>query len=406
MLKDIEKERMFALLLAITRSFYRCLYYKLFIHNQYILNKNRAIGRIRARKINYFPRLASSMNIFEQADLTPLHTFGIPTRTRRLIVIESQHDLQSAYGFGFLTEGKLERKKIAVLAGGSNVFFTRDFEGSVILIRIGGIQTEHPYNNPDILEVTFGAGLNWDESIQPFIEAGWGGGLENLSGIPGSVGAAPIQNIGAYGVEQERCFVFLRGLDTRNGQLMTFNKEECGFGYRDSIFKKELKGKFIITEVCYRFEKNAPLVLDYGQVAEEVKKRSAEPTPSTVREAVIAIRQSKLPDPKVLPNAGSFFKNPIVSEEVYQSLADRLEPAWVHRLPSGEYKISAGGLIEGCGLKGVRDGNVGTYEKQALVIVRYGEANGKDVGYFSELIARKVYETFRIRLEREVNRMN
>jgi len=346
------------------------------------------------------------MNIFEQADLAPLHTFGIPTQARRMVVVESLEDLLACYRFGFLTEGKGDRKKVAVLAGGSNVFFTRDFEGTVILIRIGEINTEHPNNNPDEIEVTFGAGLNWDESIRPFIEAGWGGGLENLSGIPGSVGAAPIQNIGAYGVEQEQCFVFLRGLDTRTGQYLTFTKEDCRFGYRDSIFKQELKGKFIITEVCYRFQKNAPLVLDYGQVAEEVKKRSTTPTSLTVREAVIAIRQSRLPDPKTLPNAGSFFKNPIVSEEVYQTIADQLNPAWVHRLPDGNYKISAGGMIEACGLKGVRDGNVGTYEKQALVIVRYGEANGKDVGYFSELIARKVYETFRIRLEREVNRMN
>jgi UDP-N-acetylmuramate dehydrogenase len=323
-----------------------------------------------------------------------------------MIVVESLDNLQTCYRFGFLTEGKGDRKKVAVLAGGSNVFFTRDFEGTVILIRIGGIVTEHPDNNPEVIEVTFGAGLNWDESIRPFIEAGWGGGLENLSGIPGSVGAAPIQNIGAYGVEQDQCFVFLRGIDIRTGQFLTLTKEDCRFGYRDSIFKQELKGKFIITEVCYRFRKNAPLVLDYGQVADEVKKRSATPVPLTVREAVIAIRQSKLPDPKTLPNAGSFFKNPIVSEEVYRSIADQLNPTWVYPLPNGKYKISAGGLIEACGLKGVREGNVGTYEKQALVIVKYGEATGKDVGYFSELIARKVYETFRIRLEREVNRMN
>jgi UDP-N-acetylmuramate dehydrogenase len=246
-----------------------------------------------------------------------------------------------------------------------------------------------------------GAGEVWDELVQYVVDFGLGG-IENLSLIPGSVGAAPVQNIGAYGQEVGSVVEKVKGFDLNTKLTREFSAEQCEFGYRSSIFKNTLKNSFIITSVVFKLEKFPEFILNYGQVEEKAKEKG-EVNLSTIRKAVIEIRQSKLPDVSDLGNAGSFFKNPVVDPDLAEKLKLQFENIPVYPAKNGKVKLAAGWLIEKSGWKGIRDGEVGVYEKQALVLVNYGNATGQQIFDFSAKIKQSVFEKFGVELEREVN---
>jgi UDP-N-acetylmuramate dehydrogenase len=288
-----------------------------------------------------------------------------------------------------------------VLGGGSNILFTRDVQGWVFKMDIRGIELikedeSHVY-------VRAGAGENWHAFVQYAIGRNWAG-LENLSLIPGSVGAAPIQNIGAYGVELKDVFYELEAYDRKTGKVYTFALNDCAFGYRDSFFKSGEKNRYIILNVTFLLNKTAVLNTSYGAIREELKQMDVR-TPSirSVSQAVINIRHSKLPDPSEIGNAGSFFKNPVVSQQQFLSLSGSFQdlPAYPHE--EGQVKLAAGWLIEQCGWKGYRKGDAGVHQRQALVLVNYGHASGKDILDLGEAVTASVKKKFGVSLEKEVN---
>ncbi len=293
-------------------------------------------------------------------------------------------------------------KRYLLLGGGSNVLFLGDYHGTVVHIglkgkKVIGRDSRHVY-------LRLGAGEIWQEAVLFCLANGWGG-LENLSLIPGTVGAAPIQNIGAYGVELEDSFQDLEGVELSSGKTRTYGKTECAFGYRDSIFKRVAAKTFLITSVTLRLRLNAKPVLAHEAVSQQLRtmKKSA-PTIQDVSDAVIAIRRRKLPDPAELGNAGSFFKNPIVSSERYLSLQADRPAAPGYRISDSEVKIPAGWLIEQAGWKGRSiDGRCGVHHQQALVLVNSGNASGQDIMDLATAIVTSVEDTFGITLEREVN---
>lgn len=287
-----------------------------------------------------------------------------------------------------------------VLGGGSNLLLTQNFDGLIIRLGIKGISVCEEGND---VYVQAGAAENWHQFVQYCVNNGYAG-LENLSLIPGTVGASPIQNIGAYGVEMKDHFYSLEAFDLSSGEIKKFNKEQCEFGYRESVFKSKLKGQYIITSVVFKLSKTPSLKLHYGAIEEELKKRNiTEPSIKDVSQVVSEIRVSKLPDPSTIGNSGSFFKNPIVDDALFQHIHAQ-HPEVVH-FPAGDEKVklAAGWLIEQCGWKGKQIGQVGTWKNQALVIVNHGTASGKEIFDFSELIIASVYERFGVSLEREVN---
>lgn len=285
-----------------------------------------------------------------------------------------------------------------ILGGGSNILFTRDVDGLVIHNQITGIETID--DNQDHVFLKIGAGENWHQLVLYCIENNYAG-IENLSLIPGTVGAAPIQNIGAYGVEIKDTLFKVHAIDIRNGTTRIFNNAECEFNYRDSIFKNALKNKYIITHVILRLNKNPIFHVEYGAIAEKLKGRAI--SIKTISDAVIQIRQEKLPDPNVIPNAGSFFKNPIVSQQKFLSLQEKY-PTMPHFPEQNDcVKIPAGWLIEQCGLKGKRFGNTGVHAQQALVLVNYGHATGTEINALAERIQAAIQEQFDIALATEVN---
>lgn len=287
-----------------------------------------------------------------------------------------------------------------VLGGGSNLLLTQNFDGLIIRLGIKGISVCEEGND---VYVQAGAAENWHQFVQYCVNNGYAG-LENLSLIPGTVGASPIQNIGAYGVEMKDYFYSLEAFDLSSGEIKKFNKEQCEFGYRESVFKSKLKGQYIITSVVFKLSKTPSLKLHYGAIEEELKKRNiSEPSIKDVSQVVSEIRVSKLPDPSTIGNSGSFFKNPIIDDALFQRIHAQ-HPEVVH-FPAGDgkMKLAAGWLIEQCGWKGKQIGQVGTWKNQALVIVNHGTASGKEIFDFSELIIASVYERFGVSLEREVN---
>ena len=293
----------------------------------------------------------------------------------------------------------LKEEKLIVIGEGSNILFLNDFDGLVIHPNIPGIQIVKEDRQNIWLEV--GAGEVWDELVQYAVDFGLGG-IENLSLIPGSVGAAPVQNIGAYGQEVGSVVEKVKGFDLNTKLTREFSKEQCEFGYRNSIFKSTLKNSFIITSVVFKLEKFPEYILNYGQVEEKAMEKG-EINLSTIREAVIEIRQSKLPDVKELGNAGSFFKNPEVDSDFAEKLKLQFENIPVYPTKNGKTKLAAGWLIEKAEWKGVREGEVGAHEKQALVLVNYGNATGQQIFDFSSKIKQSVFEKFGVELEREVN---
>lgn len=335
---------------------------------------------------------------YEQFSLKNYNSFGIDVNARQFVTFSSEEDIPH------LLDSLRGEDNRFVLGGGSNILFTNDYNGTIIKNEIKGI-SERQFNKNEIL-LSIGAGEIWDDIVDYAVKKNYYG-IENLSLIPGNVGAAPIQNIGAYGVELKDVFHSLEGIHFENGEKRIFNLDECEFGYRDSIFKNELKGKIIITKINLKLTTKGKLNTNYLSLKNYlIENNLTAPTLSQIREAVINIRNSKLPDPKKMGNAGSFFKNPIVTKKEYDELIHKYPTLSYFISEDGLYKISAGWLIEKCGLKGIRIGNVGTHVKQALVIVNYGGATGEEILKFVKNIQTKVFNEFGILLEPEVNIIN
>jgi UDP-N-acetylmuramate dehydrogenase len=331
----------------------------------------------------------------ENYSLKQHNTFSIEAHTKYFFEFTDVEDLSV-----FLNSNEsIKDEKILIIGEGSNILFINDFNGLVIHPNLPGIQVVKEDRQNIWLEV--GAGEVWDEFVQYAVDNQLGG-IENLSLIPGSVGAAPVQNIGAYSQEVSNVVEKVKGFDLINKIPTEFSAEHCEFGYRNSIFKSKLKNSFIITSVVFRLEKFPEFVLNYGQVEEKVKE-VGEVNLQTVRQAVIEIRESKLPNVKELGNAGSFFKNPEVDIVVAEKLKVQYENLPIYPTKPGLVKLAAGWLIENAGWKGVREGDVGVHEKQALVLVNYGNSTGKQIYDFSEKIKQSVFEKFGVDLEREVN---
>jgi UDP-N-acetylmuramate dehydrogenase len=321
------------------------------------------------------------------------NTFGLNYKSELFISISSENEAIKL----FQDQGSL-KKPILILGRGSNILFTDDYNGTIIHPEAGGIQIEE--EKPDYVIVSAGAGAGWDSFVEWTVENGLGG-LENLSLIPGNVGAAPIQNIGAYGVEVKESIEKIRAVSIENGVVREFNKDECRFGYRSSIFKAELKGRYLVTRVYFKLFAKPLLNLIYGSLASEVASLGGASL-KNVREAVVRIRKSKLPDPEITGNAGSFFKNPVVDISTAEILRKRYPQMPCYDDASGGIKLAAGWLIEQCGWKGKRSGNAGVHDRQALIIVNHGGASGKEIFSLSEEIRKSVWYRFEVELEREV----
>lgn len=334
------------------------------------------------------------LQIQENVSLKNFNTFGIDINARYFTEISHDEDLTEL----FLDEQWKHLPRL-ILGGGSNMLFVKDFDGLVIRMNIRGI--EHRINHNDVT-VEAGAGEVWNELVNYCVDHGFAG-MENLSLIPGSVGASPIQNIGAYGVELKDVFHSCKAFEISTGQFKTFTKQECGFGYRESVFKSSLKAQYIITHVKFQLSLTPHLKLTYGAIEQELTNRHIiKPTIKDVSQVVAHIRVSKLPDPSTIGNAGSFFKNPVIGHDQFESLQSKFPDVVNYPAPNG-IKLAAGWLIEQCGWKGKTVGNTGTWKNQALVLVNHGGATGDEVYTLSSQIIDSVYNKFGVSLEREVN---
>ena len=336
------------------------------------------------------------MNTRKNYSLKELNTFGIDVKAQMFANIKSEEQL-----YLLLTDKNLEKVPKFILGGGSNILFTGNFSGLVIKNSIQGIKIIN--QNEDYVLIKAGAGEIWHKMVLFCVDRNlWG--IENLSLIPGTVGAAPIQNIGAYGQEIKDVFEYLEGFYIDSGDKKKFTVNQCRFGYRDSIFKHELKNKFVITSVVLRLSKKPVLKLDYGAVKEELDKLNLENvTTKNISDVICQIRQSKLPDPNQIGNAGSFFKNPAVGEDTFLRLKKEFPSIIGYPIENNKVKISAGWLIEQCGWKGKRFGNTGSHSKQALVLVNYGGAKSSEVLALAEQIKESVNSKFGIKLDEEIN---
>ncbi|MGB8490653.1 MAG: UDP-N-acetylmuramate dehydrogenase [Bacteroidales bacterium] len=331
--------------------------------------------------------------IYENISLKKYNTFGLNIKADRMVTFKIEEN-----AVRFFREHRGIAGPILILGRGSNILFTADFHGTVIHPVIEGITFEERRANSAV--ISCGSGVEWDKLVESTVNHGLGG-LENLSLIPGHVGAAPVQNIGAYGAEVRNTIEKVRAICLADGSVREFPCEECGFGYRDSIFKNELRGKYLITKVYFRLSTKPKLCLEYGSLKEEVS-RLGSLSLLNVRKIVMKTRQSKLPDPLQLGSAGSFFKNPVITDSLAESLKAEHPGLPVFRDKSGGSKLPAGWLIEKCGWKGKKVGNTGVYERQALVLVNYGGATGSEIFDLSEQIRSSVAQKFGITLEREV----
>lgn len=335
------------------------------------------------------------MQLIENKSLKSLNSFGIDATAAHFAEFENVETL------GQLLEENSHLTHL-VLGGGSNLLLTRNFAGLVLKNAISGIRVlrdddEHVY-------IEAGAGENWHRFVLFCIDHNWSG-VENLSLIPGNVGASPMQNIGAYGVEIKDVFHSLEAFDKESGKVVSFSKDDCEFGYRESVFKNRYKGRFVIVRVTYRLRKtNHHFNTSYGAIEQELERMGVKDiSVKAISDAVIHIRRSKLPDPSEIGNAGSFFKNPEISADTYQQLHTAFPNIVAYPLNGGGYKLAAGWLIEQCGWKGYRKGDAGCHAKQALVLVNYGHAKGSEIYELSESILQSVKNKFGVLLEREVN---
>ena len=330
--------------------------------------------------------------IEENVSLKKYNTFGIDILTKKFYALSSSEALKDV-----LIEN--EGIPLRILGGGSNLLFTKNFQGLTLQIATKGIKIIKKTSKKVLVEVQ--AGENWHEFVLWSLSNNLGG-IENLALIPGSVGAAPIQNIGAYGVELKSVFHSCKAFETSTRKIHNFSNDECQFGYRDSIFKKKLKGKFIIISVCFTLQQFPHSInISYGAIHSQLANKTA--TIQNIAEAVISIRLSKLPNPKQIGNSGSFFKNPIITLNNYRKLQQLFPKIPQYPNKEGFVKIPAGWIIESLGFKGMREGDAGVHEKQALVLVNYGTASGNEILELSKKIQKAALDKFGISLETEVN---
>ena len=334
------------------------------------------------------------MTLKNNISLKPFNTFGIDVNASKFVSIDSLQNLKD-----ILNTNPVD---LLTLGGGSNMLLTKDVEALVLQINLKGISVISSFKNSVHVEVA--AGENWHELVCWCLNKDFGG-LENLSLIPGNVGTAPIQNIGAYGGELKDSFISCEAIHIHTKELRTFTKEECNFGYRNSIFKQELKGQYIITSVVFELSRyDHSLKTNYGAIEAELQNSAIEtPTIQDVSKAVISIRNSKLPDPKIIGNSGSFFKNPVISYSKFEVLQNQFPQIQHYKISENAVKIPAGWLIDTAGFKGKTFGDFGVHTKQALVLVNYGGASGKDILNLSQQIQKAVKYIFDIDLETEVN---
>jgi UDP-N-acetylmuramate dehydrogenase len=335
------------------------------------------------------------VHIQHNISLKPYNTFGIDVTANYFVSVTNLDELKD-----ILDLNKYPDK--LVLGGGSNMLLTQNQDKLVIHIDLKGIEIISEDENSVLVRAN--AGENWHEFVIWCINQNFGG-LENLSLIPGNVGTAPIQNIGAYGVELKDHFVSCAAMSLKDKKLRIFNNSDCNFGYRNSIFKQEEKGKYIITSVIFKLtKKQHTLHINYGTITSQLKEMKIKtPTIQDISKAVISIRESKLPNPKEIGNSGSFFKNPIILKSHYLSLLENFADIPSYPVSENEIKVPAGWLIEKAGFKGKRFGDYGVHKNQALVLVNYGNAKGSDILKLSELIQKTVKRLFNITIEAEVN---
>lgn len=331
------------------------------------------------------------MNILENISLKPYNTFGIDATAKSFVTANSISDLQEIISF---------EKDIFLLSGGSNMLLTKGIDKLVVLLNLKGIIV-NDFDKNHVL-VTAEAGENWHDFVIWCISQNYGG-LENLSLIPGNVGSSPIQNIGAYGVEIKDTFYQLEALEIASGKSHVFYNSDCNFGYRNSVFKNELKGQFIITKVTFKLTKHSHKInISYGAIQSELTHKET-PSLKEISDVIIAIRESKLPDPKKIGNSGSFFKNPVINAKSFKKLQEKYPEIPHYIVSENEIKIPAGWLIEQSGFKGKRFGDAGVHEKQALVLVNYNNATGQEIYNLAQLIQQTISQNFGIVLEIEVN---
>jgi UDP-N-acetylmuramate dehydrogenase len=338
------------------------------------------------------------MDIQANISLKKFNTFGIDAHARyfsRFTTVEELHDLLD------LRKSIVDLSSFSVLGGGSNILFTKNYDGLILKNELKGIKKIKEDEHHVYIQV--GAGENWHQFVLYCIENNLSG-IENLSLIPGNVGASPMQNIGAYGAEIKDVFAYLEAYSIKEKVLHTFSLNDCELGYRDSIFKRKYKNELIIVSVTYRLNKQPHFNVSYGAIKDELEKMKVkELSIKAISQAVINIRSSKLPDPVKIGNAGSFFKNPTVSHPLFEILKKKFPGIVGYDVHNGDVKLAAGWLIEQCGWKGFRKGDAGCYEKQALVLVNHGTATGSEIYNLSEDILQSVKQKFGVTLEREVN---
>ncbi len=336
------------------------------------------------------------MMMEHNVSLQPYNTFGIDVRAKHLARVQHLDHLSD-----ILSNRVFKKEDCFILGGGSNVLLTQNVDGLVIKNELLGIDALDDNDQSVILKA--GAGVGWHAMVMHSVALGLFG-IENLALIPGNVGAAPMQNIGAYGVELKDVFHELEAIHLETGEMHRFNAADCSFGYRESVFKRSLRGEYMITSVSLKLHKQGKLNTSYGAIAQQLEAVGVhEPTVKDVSDAVIAIRRSKLPDPKVLGNAGSFFKNPVVDYAVYERLKQQYTTMPAYANEGTSMKLAAGWLIEQCGWKGKVVGNTGSHRDQALVLVNYGNATGVEILQLSKAIMKSVFDTFGVQLEQEVN---
>ncbi|MDO6760282.1 UDP-N-acetylmuramate dehydrogenase [Tamlana sp. 2_MG-2023] len=335
------------------------------------------------------------MQIEQNTSLKPYNTFGIDAKAKHFVSVDHIDELKAVLSLN-------DYPNKLILGGGSNMLLTKDFDGLVIKLGFKGIEVIS--EDDDFVIVKAQAGEVWHDFVLWTINNDYGG-IENLSLIPGNVGTAPIQNIGAYGVELKDTFESCEAISIDSKTMHTFTKADCHFGYRNSIFKQEAKGKYIITSVHFKLsKKNHKLHVHYGAIASELEKEGVKhPTIQNVSKAVIIIRESKLPNPKVIGNCGSFFKNPVISKAKYNKLTENFSDIPSYPVSEEDVKVPAGWLIEKAGFKGKTFGHYGVHKNQALVLVNYGGATGEEILNLSKLIQKTVKRLFDISIEAEVN---
>ena len=336
------------------------------------------------------------MQIQQNYFLKRYNTFGLNVYTKYCAEFNSMEELKELLGINKNISPKM------ILGGGSNILFTRNYDGIILKNNIAEIEVIN--EDQDFVYVKVGAGVNWHWFVMYCVNNNYFG-VENLSLIPGNIGASPMQNIGAYGVEIKDVFYQLEAFHLHEKSIQKFSSNDCGFGYRESVFKKKFKDQFAILNVTYCLKKNPVYNISYGAVEEELQKMNVEKLSlKSVSDAVIHIRTSKLPDPKIIGNAGSFFKNPVITKHEFQEIQKQQQlKIPFYKMDEDHFKIPAGWLIEQCGWKGYRNGDAGCYDKQALVVVNYGNASGKEIFELSVQIQSSIIQKFGITLETEVN---